>query len=176
MVPMNEQFAFWVNLIASSTAIVGLFFVAYQLSRARKAEVRQFHFDTFKLFSIDMKQDRLLESRLQWENHEELTTQLVSNLEAFHAFKNILDFYTLIAAAARDNTINRDKALEYWGQPVISYWTKYGQLYVKQRHLFGPESAGDLEWFYNEATEAHPFYAENVEKVHHLSREARKGT
>ena len=171
---MNEQLAFWINLFASSTAIVGLFFVAYQLARARKAEVRQFHFDTFKMYSIDMKQDRILESRMQWENHQDLVTKLTSNLETFHAFKNILDFYTLIASAARDKTISRKKAFQYWGQPIISYWTKYGQIYVEQRQLFGPESAADLEWFYNEATKAHPYFAENVEKVHKTGKEALK--
>ncbi len=52
---MNEQLAFWINLLTSSTAIVGLFFVAYQLYKARKAEVRQFQFETYKIFSLDLK-------------------------------------------------------------------------------------------------------------------------
>ena len=58
----NTQLSFWINLIASSTAIIGLLAVAYELYRARKADVRQFHFDTYKMYSIDMKQDRLLET------------------------------------------------------------------------------------------------------------------
>jgi hypothetical protein len=99
----------------------------------------------------------------------------VSNLEVFHAFKNILDFYTLIAAAARDKTINREKALEYWGQAVISYWTRYSQIFMEQRKLFGPELVGDLEWFFNEATKTHPYYAENVDRVHETGRETLKG-
>jgi hypothetical protein len=61
---INEQLAFWIDIFASSTAIIGLFFVAYQLYRARKAEVRQFHFETFKMFSVDLKQDRLLTTNL----------------------------------------------------------------------------------------------------------------
>lgn len=60
----NTQPLNWIDLIASTTAITGLLAVAYELYRARKAEVRQFHFDTCKMFSIDMKQDRLLESQL----------------------------------------------------------------------------------------------------------------
>jgi hypothetical protein len=172
---INEQLAFWIDLFASSTAIIGLFFVAYQLYRARKAEVRQFHFETFKMFSVDLKRDRLLTTNLQWDNHKDLSKQLASNLEVGHAFKNILDFYTLIASAARDKTINREKAFEYWGQPVISYWTRYGQIFMEQRKLFGPELAGDLEWFFNEATKTHPYYAKIVDRVHETGREALKG-
>lgn len=50
----NEQLSFWIDLFASFTAIIGLFAVAYELYRARKAEVRQFHFDPYKMYSIDM--------------------------------------------------------------------------------------------------------------------------
>ena len=172
---MNEQLAFWINLFASSTAIIGLFFVAYQLNRARKAEVRHFQFDTFKMFSIDMKQDRFLESQLQWENREHLAAQLASDYETAHAFKNILDFYTLIASAARDKTINRNKAFEYWGQQVISYWKRYGPLLVERRQLLGPDAFRDLEWFNNEATRSHPNFAESVETMLKADREAMKG-
>jgi hypothetical protein len=109
----NTQLSFWINLIASSTAIIGLLAVAYELYRARKADVRQFHFDTHKMYSIDMKQDRLLESQLSWDTPEEFVTKIAGDYETAQAIKNILDFYTLIASAARDKTINRDKAFEY---------------------------------------------------------------
>jgi hypothetical protein len=171
---MNEQLAFWINLLASATAIVGLFFVAYQLYKARKAEIRQFHFDTFRIFSLDLKQDRLLEGRLQWETHDELTQQLINDPETFHALKNILDFFTLIASAARDKTIDRDKAFEYWGQTIMRFWTKYGPMLVEWRHLYGPSAAGDLEWFDREANKVHENYAERLEKIQKAAREMRQ--
>jgi hypothetical protein len=142
---MNEQLAFWINLFASSTAIMGLFFVAFELYRNRQAEVRQFHFDTFKMFSIDMKQDRFLENKFRLNKSEDFATQIAGDYETGQAIKNVLDFYTLLAAAAREKTINQDKAIEYWGQSVISFWTKYGPILVKRRELMGPQAFKQLE-------------------------------
>ena len=171
---MNEQLAFWINLLTSSTAIVGLFFVAYQLYKARKAEVRQFQFETYKIFSLDLKQDRLREGGLQWDNHEELFQQLTSDLETFHALKNILDFYTLIASAARDKTIDRDKAFEYWGQTIMMFWKKYGPFLLEWRTVYGPAAMADLEWFVKEATKVHQDYANRMENIQKTGKEVRK--
>ena len=168
---MNEELAFWIDLIASSTAILGLFFVAYELSRARKAEVRQFHFETFMLFSIDMRQDRIIEGQMRLEKHENLVKKAIRDPEAFHAFKNVLDFYTLIATAARDKTINRDKALDYWGQPIISYWSAYGQLFIENRQLFGSGAGQDLEWFYKEAVIKHQDFADRIVRIRDTVRD-----
>lgn len=172
---MNEQLAFWINLLAPSTAIVGLFFVAYELYRARQAEIRQFHFDTFKLYSIDLKPDSVLESKLHLHSGEELAKKLIGDLETAHAFKNILDFYTLLASAAHDKTVNRDKAFEYWGQPVISFWTTYSPLLIKRRELLGVHAFGELERFVNESDKAHPEFSSIVETMGEADRKAWRG-
>lgn len=171
---MNEQLAFWINLLASSTAIVGLFFVAYQLYKARKAEIRQFHFETYKIFSFDLKQDRLRESGLKWDNHEELFQQVTSDLETFHSLKNILDFYSLIASAARDKTIDRDKAFEYWGQTIMMFWKKYGPFILEWRRVYGSGAMADIEWFDKQATRVHKDYANRMEHIQKTSKEIRK--
>jgi hypothetical protein len=162
---INENLAFWFDLLGSSTAILGIFIVAYELYKARKAEIRQFHFDTFKMFTIDMREDRLAVSDLHWANPEELITKISGDRELFHSFKNILDFYTLIASAARAKTIDRNKAIEYWGQPIISYWQRYGQILAKSRERFGPATAENLEWFYNISIKTYPYLAENIKQI-----------
>lgn len=92
---------------------MGLFFVDYELYQDRKAEVKQFQFDTFRMFEIDLRRDRITISQLLMDSNEEIIGKVCSDLEKFHAFKNILDFYTLLASAAKDNPINSDKALRY---------------------------------------------------------------
>ena len=89
---MNELLNFWINLLALSAANIGLLFVAYELYRARKAEVRQFQFDTFRMFAIDLRRDRIIISELLLESDEEILATVRSDLEKFHACKNILDF------------------------------------------------------------------------------------
>jgi len=107
----------------------------------------------------------LLESQLWWDTPEELVTKVAGDYETAQAIINILDFYTLIASAAHDRTIKRDKAFKYWGQSVISFWTRYGPLLLQRRKLLGPEAFSELEWFKNESIKAHPYFSETVETM-----------
>lgn len=107
----------------------------------------------------------MLESQLSWDTPEEFVTKIADDFETAQAVKNILDFYILIASAAHDKTINREKAFDYWEQPVISYWTKYSPLLKGRRKLLGSEAFRELEWFRNESVKAHPYFAENAETM-----------
>ena len=81
------------------------------------------------------------------------------------AVKNVLDFYTLIASAARDRTIDRNKAFEYWGQSIISFWTRYEPLFMQRRKMLGSDAFREIEWFKNESIKAHPHFSEIVETM-----------
>jgi hypothetical protein len=163
---MNSQtFAFWIDLFASLASVFGLGAVAYQLSRARKAELRQFQFDTFKMFSIDLKDERAIEYQLNRSSLDEFKKEMVTDPAKANAYKNILDFYSLIASAAKSKSINRKDAFRTWGQPMISFWNRYEELFLERRSVMGEEAFSDLEWFKTMSEKTHPEFAENFEQM-----------
>jgi hypothetical protein len=161
----SESIAFWVDLFASLASVIGLGAVAFELSRARRAEHRKFHFDTFKMFNVDLKDERLIEYQLNRDSVEEFTKEVVSDPEKFNAYKNILDFYTLIATAAKSKSINRKNAFNIWGQALISFWNRYEDLFISRRKIMGPEAFSDLEWFKTMAEKANPEFVERFDDL-----------
>jgi hypothetical protein len=162
---ITESVAFWVDLFASLASVIGLGAVAFELSRARRAEHRQFQFDTFKMFNVDLKDERLIEYQLNRDSVEEFTKEVIADPEKFNAFKNILDFYSLIASAAKSKSINRKNALKHWGQPLISFWNRYEDLFISRRKIMGPEAFSELEWFKSLAEKSHPEFVERFDDV-----------
>jgi hypothetical protein len=168
---ISESVAFWVDLVASFASVIGLGAVAFELPRARRAEHTQFQFDTFKMFNIDLKHERLIEYQLNRDSVEEFTKEVISDPEKFNAYKNILDFYSLIATAAKSKSINRRNAFKIWGQPLISFWNRYEELFISRRKIMGPEAFTELEWFKSMSEKAHP---EFVERFDDLKKEGQK--
>ena len=164
----SESIAYWVDMFASLASVIGLGAVAFELSRARRAEQRQFQFDTFKMFNVDLKDERLIEYQLNRDSVEEFTKEVIADPEKFNAYKNILDFYSLIATAAKSKSINRKNAFNIWGQPLISFWNRYEDLFISRRKMMGPDAFSELEWFKSMAEKAHP---EFVERFDELKRE-----
>jgi len=148
---LNEQIRFWLEIIGSAAGIIALFAIALELQRARKADTRDFY------FHIAEKFDRLEEERAILYEMDTLDFDVLilipSEDKRYKAFGLIANFWDMVSRAAHENSSDKKIALEQFGNPFYSFYSKWSYYFKGLAEIEGtsfPVGYRYLDWFAEE--------------------------
>ena len=150
----SEQTRFWLEAIASLAGIVGLFVVASELLRARKADAREFLFHEIDKFS-ELHEARRLVENLSFENYDQFLAHFQTHDKSL---LSIFNFWDALTRTVRDGIVDTETALDHFGRVFMySYYIKYSKAHHEFRDIEGnPEWFANFDWFAKEYARIKP--------------------
>ena len=135
----SEQVRFWLEAGASIVGLVGVFAIALELMRARKADVREFLFHTGDQFDA-MHDERRIVEHLKFVTYIEFVEQFQKNDEAL---LKVFNFWESLTRAVKDGVIDKKSAVNHYGRVFMySFYNKYKDVHHELREI-----EGNSEWF-----------------------------
>lgn len=143
----NEQIRFWLESFASIAGIVGLFAIASELLRARKADARDFLFHMYEKFDA-MHEERRLMEQLEFSNYDEFLQLFQDNDKSM---LTIYNFWDLLTRTVKDGIIDSRTALDHFGRIFMTFYNRYSKAHHEYRDIEGnPEWFATFDWFAKE--------------------------
>jgi hypothetical protein len=162
----NEQIRFWLESLATIAGIVGLFAIALELMRSRKADTRAFY------FHISEKFDALVEHRNilnQWDVPEFDELMLIPDEdERSMAFGQVINFWDMVTKAAHDSRADKNIALEQFGLSYYRFYSKWEFFFKRMKDIGGSTDLIGFryfDWFAKEFLEKYSDDWEKLQKI-----------
>jgi hypothetical protein len=142
---LNEQLRFWLESLASIAAIVGLFTIAKELLRARKADQRDFLFHMSDKWD-EMHEERRIVEQLEFSNYDEFLAHFQKHDKSL---LKIYNFWDLLTRAVQDQIVDTKTAVDHFGRVFIyTYYRKYSKAHHEYRTIEGnPDWFANFDWF-----------------------------
>lgn len=142
---LNEQLRFWLESLASLAAIIGLFTIAKELLRARKADQRDFLFHMSDKLDA-MHEERRIVEQLEFSNYDEFLAHFQTHDEPL---LKVYNFWDLLTRAVKDNIVDAKTAIDHFGRLFMyTYYSKYAKAHHEYRDIEGnPEWFANFDWF-----------------------------
>ena len=138
----SDQIRVILENFASVVGIIGIYAIALELLRARKADSREFLFHTYEKFSLLHTERRLVESS-EIENLEEFILAF-GDKKFDKAFTSIYNFWDLLTRTVNEQTIDKKMALNHFGRVFMQFYSKFSDF----NHEFG-QITGDTKYWEN---------------------------
>ena len=151
----NEQVRFWLESAASLAGIIGLFAIASELLRARRADARDFLFQTQEKWD-EIFDERMVVRSLRFSNMDDYLLALHES-ENSQAFMTVFNFWDLMTRTIKAKAIDKDIAIHAFGRPFMDYFGKYSHVQHQRVELQGGSNwFTTFDWFAEEITKTLP--------------------
>ena len=151
----SEQFRFLLESIASAAGILALVAIALELLRARRADARDFLFQTYEKMGVLSADVRYVQA-MEFDNLDEMLL-LLGDEKVDIIWNNVFSFWDLFTKSVRANAIDKHMAFEHFGAPFLRYYQKHSNAlqdwYAISMDLNNWES---FDWFFNEFMSKYP--------------------
>jgi hypothetical protein len=149
----NELLRFWLESVASIAGIAALAAIALELQRARRADARDFLFQTHEKW-IEIFEERMTVRSLEFSNMDDYLLALHGSADR-QALMTVFNFWDLLTRTIRAKAIDKDLAIENFGRPFLDYFGKFS--HVQHQRV---ELQGGSNWF-----ESFDWFAEEISKI-----------
>ena len=137
----SEQLQFWLESVASLAGIIGIYAIASELLRARRADAREFLFHMAEKLD-EMHEDRRIVEQLKFSNYDEF---LSLYQEHDVAMLKVYNFWDLLTKTVKDKVIDSKVAVDHFGRMFMySFYNKYSKAHHELRDI-----EDNSEWFSN---------------------------
>lgn len=139
----SEQLRFWLETITSVIGLIGVFAIALELLRARRADARDFIFHISEKYK-DIYNERTLVNSFEFSNMDEWIVVIRGKEEHWQAYATVFNFWDLLTKTVRATAIDRKIAITQWGRVFMLFHEKFSQV---SRELI--ELEGGHNWYEN---------------------------
>lgn len=158
----SEQLRFWLELVASFAGIAALAAIALELQRARKADTRDFLFQTTEKIN-EIRKERIYLTSLNFSNLKEFLI-LRRDDEYGQAFVAVFNFWSLLVKTTRLNAVNQKIVFDEYGLAFMNYYEKFSEVQHEFAKVSGFNWFEELDWFADEYMRLFPGKVELLKK------------
>jgi hypothetical protein len=146
----SDQVRFWLETAASIIGLIGVFAIALELLRARKADERDFLFHTYEKYE-EIAAERGIVQNLQFTNVDELVLINSSEGDAQSAYFKVFNYWDLLTKTIQSGAISSKIAAEHFAFPFMTYYEKYSTYIHEWFKIIGGYGQFDsFDWFAEE--------------------------
>ena len=146
----SEQLRFIIETAASIIGLIGVFAIALELLRARKADERDFLFHTYEKYE-EIAVERGIIFNLNFTKLDELVLITVSEGDAKSAYFKVFDYWDLLTKTIQSGAISSKIAAEHFAFPFMTYYEKYSTYIHEWFKIIGGYGQFDsFDWFAEE--------------------------
>jgi hypothetical protein len=146
----SEQVRFWLESTASIIGLIGVFAIALELLRARKADERDFLFHTYEKFE-KIAIERGIIQNLEFTKLDELVLINYSEGDVSTAYFKVFNYWDLLTKTVQSGAISSKTAAEHFAFPFMTYYEKYSPYIHDWFKIIGEYGQFDsFDWFAEE--------------------------